>query len=58
MQADRVGRDRRVALVDDRFAVDQGEGAQCRHGLVELLVLDEQRGQRFAEIFPRFGKQE
>ena len=57
VQADRVGRDRRVALVFDRLAVDQGEGAQRRHRLVET-VIGEQRGQPLAEFLARLGEQE
>ena len=57
MQADGVGRDRRVALVHDRLAVDQREGAQRRHRLVEAVVGERGR-QRLAEFFPRLGKQE
>ena len=56
VEADSVGRDRRIALVRDRFAVDQREGAQRRHGFVET-VAGERRRQRLAEFFPRLGKQ-
>ena len=57
MQPDRVGRDRRLALVRDRLAVDQREGAQRRHRLVEA-VAGERRGERLAEFLPRLREQE
>ena len=49
-------RDCRVALVGDRLAVDQGEGAQRRHGLVEAVAFERGRERR-AEFLPRLGKQ-
>ena len=49
VQADAVGRDRRLALVRDRLAVDQRKGAQRRHRFVEA-VIGERRGQRLAEL--------
>ncbi len=55
MQADSVGRDRRVALVCDRLAVDQGERAQHRYGLVEAVAGD-CRSKRLAEFFSRLGE--
>ena len=57
MQPDRVGRDRRIALVRDRLAVDEREGAQRRDRLVEA-VAGEQRRERLAELFARLGEQE
>jgi hypothetical protein len=57
VKADRLRRDRRVALVDDCLAVDQGEGEQGRHGLVEA-VPGEHRGERLIELLSRFGEQE
>ena len=57
MQADAVGRDRRIALVRDCLAIDQREGAQRRHRLVEAVV-GERRRERLAEFFARLGEQE
>ena len=57
MQPDRLGRDRRVALVGDRLAVDEREGAQRRDRLVEP-VARELRRQRLAEFLARLGEQE
>ena len=57
VQADAVRGERRIALVGDRFAVDQGEGAQRRHGFVEP-IFGEHRGQWLAEPFTGLGEQE
>ena len=38
VQADGLGRDRRIALVRDRLAVHQRESAQRRQGLLEAVV--------------------
>jgi hypothetical protein len=57
MQPDRLGCYRRIALIGDRFAVDEGEGAQRRDRLVQPVVR-ELRGQRLAELFASLGKQE
>ena len=57
MQPDRLGRDRRIALVDDRLAVDEREGAQRRDRLVEPVVRELGR-QRLAEFLPPLGEQE
>jgi hypothetical protein len=46
VQADRVGRDRQVALVDDGLALDQGKAAERRHRLVEAPV-SKHRAERF-----------
>lgn len=55
MEADRVGRDRRVALVDDHLAVDECKGAQGRYGFVKTIA-GERRGEGLAEFLPRFGE--
>ena len=56
MQHDAVGRDRKIAFVGDRLAIDQSEGAQRRHGFVEAVAFERGR-ERQAEFPPRLGKQ-
>ena len=56
MQSHRVGRNCRVALVDDCFSVDEGEGAQVRYGLVES-VAGEHGGEGLTEFLPGFSEE-
>ena len=56
MQHDAVGRDRKIAFVGDRLAIDQSEGAQRRHGFVEAVAFERGRD-RHAEFLPRLSKQ-
>ena len=57
MQPDRLCRYRRIALIGDRFAIDEREGPQGRDRLVEPVVRKLRR-QRLAELLPPFGEQE
>ena len=55
VQANRIGRDCRVTLVDERLSVNEGEGAQGCHGLVEA-VPGERRAEGLTEFLPRFDE--
>jgi hypothetical protein len=57
VQPDSIRRHQRIALVGDSLAVDEREGAQRRHRLVQSVVRDLRR-QRLAECFARLGEQE
>jgi hypothetical protein len=57
VQAYCFSHDRWVALVCDRRAIDQREGAERRHCLVEA-VAGERRSEGLAEFFAGLGKQE
>ena len=57
MQTDRLGHDRRVALIGNRLAIDERERPQRGNRLIQP-VAREQRRQRLAELLPRLGEQE
>ncbi len=57
MQPDRFGCARPIALIGDRLAVDQGEGAQRRNRFVEA-VAREIRRQPLAKFLPPLREQE
>ena len=57
MQTDRLGRYRRITLIGDRLAVDEGEGAQRRDRFVEPVAREIGR-QRLAKFLAPLGEQE
>ena len=56
MQSDAISTDRWIAFVRNRFAIEQCEGEQRRHGLIKA-VIHQSRDQRLAEFFSSFREQ-